>query len=353
MIAYDIKKYTISSNSTVFETIKSLDALSGTVAMVLFVLDGNDNIVGSVTDGDVRRGLIKGVSLNDNVEKVMTKSFYFLNSSNINLKDLHELREKNIKLVPLLNEDKTIDGIVDLTIIRSILPLTCVIMAGGKGIRLRPYTDTTPKPLLMLEDKPIIVHNIDRLRLYGVKNFYISVNHMKEQIKDYLDNYYKNQDVSIKYIEEEMPLGTLGSIGLVKEFLHDDILVLNADLLTNIDFEDFYRTYLEEENAMSVATFNVKVDIPYAVLETKNNKISSLVEKPTYIYYSNAGIYLFKKEYVKLIPQNKVYDAIDLMDNLIAMGKNVTHYAIRGYWLDIGKPDNYQKAKDDIGHIKF
>ena len=100
----------------------------------------------------------------------MKKSFYFLNAGNIDLKDLHELREKNIKLVPLLNEDKTIDGIVDLTIIRSILPLTCVIMAGGQGIRLRPYTDTTPKPLLLLEDKPIIIHNIDRLRLYGVKN---------------------------------------------------------------------------------------------------------------------------------------------------------------------------------------
>lgn len=353
MTLKDIKKYTISFESTILQTIKMLENLSGTVAMVLFVLDNNNKIIGSVTDGDVRRGILKGLSLQDNIQLVMKKSFYSLDSNKINLQQLQKLREQNIKLVPLLNKDGSISSLIDLTINRSILPVACVIMAGGKGIRLKPYTNDTPKPLLMLEDKPIIIHNIDRLILYGIEKFYVSVNHMKEKIKEYLDNYYKNKNISIEYIEEIEPLGTLGSVGLIEKFEFEDVLILNADLLTNIDFEDYYMTYIKENDSMSVATFNVKVDIPYAVLETRDNLINSLVEKPTYVYYSNAGIYLFKKEFVKLIPRNKVYDAIDLVDELIKQGKKVTQYPIRGYWLDIGKPDHYRKAQDDIGHIKF
>lgn len=353
MTLENIKKYIISFESTILETIKVLENLSGTVAMVLFVLDSNNKIIGSVTDGDVRRGILKGLSLQDNIQLVMKKSFYSLNAKKIDLQQLQKLREQNIKLIPLLDEDGSISNLIDLTINRSILPVSCVIMAGGKGIRLKPYTDDTPKPLLLLEDKPIIIHNIDRLILYGIKKFYVSVNHMKEKIKEYLDNYYKNKDISIEYIEETEPLGTLGSVGLVKNFEFEDVLVLNADLLTNIDFEDYYMTYIEEKDSMSVATFNVKVDIPYAVLETKNNLINSLVEKPTYEYFSNAGIYLFKKEFVKLIPKNRIYDAIELIDELIKQGKKVTQYPIRGYWLDIGKPEHYRKAQDDVSHVKF
>lgn len=353
MFITNYSKYLINQNATILETLKALENLSDVVVMVLFAIDSNQRIVGSITDGDVRRGLIKGISLNDSVEKLMKKSFCSLDADNIKFKDVKDLKEKSIKLVPLLKKDGTIEKLMDLTVIRSVLPISCVIMAGGEGIRMRPYTEHTPKPLLILEDKPIIVHNIDRLRLYGVKDFYISVNHMKDKIIDYLAKYYKNEDISIKFIEEEKPLGTLGSLSLANEFKYNDILVMNADLLTNIDFEDFYLNYIDKKDSMSVATFNIKIDIPYAVLNTTDKKINSLIEKPTYVYYSNAGIYLFKKEFTKLIPKNEKYDSTDLIETLIQKGKKVAHYPIRGYWLDIGKPDNYQKAQDDIRHIRF
>lgn len=353
MFIKNYKKYIIEQNSTIIETIKVLENLSNVIAMVLFVIDKNGKIIGSVTDGDIRRGLLKGISLNDAVDIIMQKSFCYLNTDKIEIEDINKLKAKEIKLVPLLKKDGTIDKLVDLTTTRSILPVSCIIMAGGEGIRLRPYTQNTPKPLLMLEGKPVIVHNIERLRLYGVKDFYISVNYMKDKIINFLNDYYKNEDISIKFIEEDKPLGTMGSIALVDDFAFNDILVINSDLLTNIDFEDFYVNYTKKHDAMNVATFNIKIDIPYAVLNTSNKKITSLIEKPTYEYYSNAGIYLFKKEFIKLIPKNEKYDSTDLIETLIEKGKKVAHYPIRGYWLDIGKPDNYRKAQDDIRHIRF
>lgn len=348
----NLNKYTINQTAKIIEAIAKINKFSAGQTMVLFVINNDFQILGSLTDGDIRRALLAGVTLEQKVEKAMNRNFHCI--TNIyDLKKIKHFKTKLLKIIPLVTEQNKIIDFINLEQIRAILPISCVIMAGGKGVRLRPYTDNTPKPLLMLEGKPIIVHNIDRLMLYGVKKVFVSVNHMKDKIKDYLDNYYKDQDIEIEYFEEDSPLGTIGSVALAKDFPHEDILVLNADLLTNIDFEDFYMTYIQEQNAMSVATFNVKIDIPYAVLETKDNIINSLVEKPTYVYYSNAGIYLFKKEFINLIPKNQAYDAIDLVDELIKNGQKVTQYPIRGYWLDIGKPDNYRKAQDDINHIRF
>ena len=140
----------------------------------------------------------------------------------------------------MLTKNGEIDNLIDLTLIKTMLPLSCIIMAGGKGIRLKPYTDNTPKALLKLDGKPIIAHNIDRLILFGIKEFYVSVNHMKEKIIKYLNHNYRNEDISIKYIEETQPLGTIGSVRLHDKYNNDDILIMNCDILTNIDFEDFF-----------------------------------------------------------------------------------------------------------------
>lgn len=348
----NIEKYTIDKDARIIDALEKINEFSSGQAMVLFVTNEKLQVIGSLTDGDIRRALLAKITVHDSVQKAMNKNFHCVTNI-FDAQKIKRFKEKTLRVIPQVSEDKRFIDVVNLEKTRALLPLSCVIMAGGKGLRLRPYTDDTPKPLLLLEGKPIIVHNIDRLMLYGVKKFYISVNHMKDKIKKYLNSYYKNKDVTIEYIEETESLGTLGAVNLVKNYEHEDILVLNADLLTNIDFEDFYITYSKNKNAMSVATFNVKIDIPYAVLETEDNKIRSLVEKPTYVYYSNAGIYLFKKEFINLVPKNKFYDAIDLIDALIKKKKRVEQYPIRGYWLDIGKPDNYRKAQDDINHIKF
>lgn len=347
-----MNNYTISQNAKIIEALAKINDFSINQALVLFVINENFQIIGSLTDGDIRRALLAGISIHDPVKTAMHKDFHYIKNLT-NFKKIKELKEQDLKIIPHVTEDKKIIKFINLKELKTILPVDAVIMAGGKGVRLKPYTNDTPKPMLELNKKPIIAHNIDRLISFGVENFYISVNHLKEQIKTYLDKNYANQGINIKYIEENEPLGTIGSVGLVNDFKNDDILVLNADILTNIDFEDFYTNYKELHGDMSVATFNIKVDIPYAVLETKEKRIKSFIEKPTYTYYSNAGIYLFNKKFVKLIPQNRVYDTIDLIDEMIKNNHKVGHFQIRGYWLDIGTAQNYSKAQDDIRYIRF
>lgn len=346
------EKYIINVNATIRDALIKINNFSDGQALVLFVLNTDYQIVGSLTDGDIRRGFLEGVTTADLVQTVMNANYHFLKSSST-IDEIKALRSEDLKIVPLIDDARKIIRFVNFKDTRSILPVDVVIMAGGKGIRLKPYTDDIPKPMLELDNKPIIAHNIDRLMTYGIRNFYISVNHLKEGIIRYLDEAYRDKDIFIRYIEEHEPLGTIGSISLIKDYESPDILIINSDLLTNVDFEDFYVSYKQHEDDMSVATFNIKVDVPYAVLETTNKRIDSFVEKPTYIYYSNAGIYLLKKEHIKIIPEGQKYDAIDLIKQLIENNKKTTHFPIRGYWLDIGNLENYRKAQDDIQHIRF
>ncbi len=346
----EYKNYVISKNATVLDAIKQMDNFKNGQILILFVEDDDSKILGSVTSGDIRRCFLKGITVNSPITDAMQKDFHYIKNLD-NYEKIKRFKEKDLKIIPHVTKDKKLIDFINLQEIKAMLPMDAIIMAGGKGLRLKPYTNDMPKPMLDLAGKPIIAHNIDRLIQYGVRNFYISVNYLKDKIKDYISKTYKN--VNITFIEEETPLGTLGSASLIQKFVHDDVLVMNADILTNIDFEDFYTNYKNFNDDMTIATFNIKIDIPYAVLETSNKQIISFEEKPTYTYYSNAGIYLVRKDYLKKIPKNVSYDTIDLMNDLIASKKKVSHFPIRGYWLDIGSVANYSKAKDDIKFVKF
>ena len=170
-------------------------------------------------------------------------------------------------------------------------------------------------------------------------------------------DYFKDgasKNLNIKYVQEDKPLGTIGSVLLVEDFKHDDIIVMNSDLLTNIDFADFYKMFKASEADMAVAATSYHVDIPYAVLEVDNsNAVKSLKEKPRYTYYSNAGIYILKKELLKMIPEDTFFDITDLMDKILEMNLKLVTYPINGYWLDIGKHEDFKKAQEDIKHIKL
>ena len=345
-----ISKHTILYNKTIKYALDKINQIDTDSPLVLFVIDFEGAVIGTLTDGDIRRGLISGTSINSPISEVMKKDFRFF----VNLNDFEKFNEyKNLdlKIIPLLDENNKLVDLIDLTKLNAMLPVDAVIMAGGRGVRLKPYTNDTPKPMLELAGKPIIAHNIDRLIKYGIKNIYISVNHLKEQIIDYINKEYKNYN--IHFIEENEPLGTIGSIKLVDKFQNDDILVMNADILTNIDFYDFYTNYKNFNDNMSIATFNIRINIPYGILDTTDKKINSLIEKPSFTYYSNAGIYLLKKEVIKYIPNNSKFDSTQLMEKLIDENKKISHFPIRGYWLDIGNAQNYAKAQDDIRYIKF
>lgn len=321
-------------------------------SLTLFVLNIDNQMVGTLTDGDIRRGLLNNKTIANRVRDFMFQQFRFLQEGQFNYKDVDNFKSLGIRLVPMLDKHYRILNIIDLNEKRAILPIDAVIMAGGRGSRLRPLTDNTPKPLLKVGGKPIIEYNIDRLNKYGISNVCLTVKYLAQQLVDYFGN-GSSKSMNITYIHEQQFLGTIGAVGLKHDFVNNTILVMNSDLLTNIDFANFYQHFIDSKAQMMLASIPYDVKIPYAVLETKKDAVVSFKEKPTYTYYSNAGIYLIKKEALQLIPKNKFYNATDLMEALIANNQKVGYYPIVGYWLDIGKPADFTKAQEDVQHIQF
>jgi NDP-sugar pyrophosphorylase family protein len=225
-------------------------------------------------------------------------------------------------------------------------------MAGGEGKRLRPHTENVPKPLLKIGAKPIIEHNVDRLIKFGVDDFWICVRYLGKQIEDYFGD-GSSKNISIDYVWEDEPLGTIGAVSKIDSFKHEHILVTNSDLLTDLDYEDFYFDFIKNDADLSIVTIPYRVGVPYAVLEMTEGRVVALNEKPTYTYYSNGGIYLMKKKVLEVIPGNSLYNATDLVEELLRRGKKVNSYPLTSYWLDIGQLGDFEKAKIDIQHLKF
>ena len=339
--------YTIKKQASCIEALKKLDLEKSN--QTLFVLDENERLIGTVTDGDIRRGLIKGLNLDSPVHLFCYRNFSFINGE-INVSEIRKLKKEGKKVLPKLNAFGQIEKVYDLTRLYSILPLHAVIMAGGRGERLRPLTDHVPKPMLPLGNKPIIEHNIDRLISFGIETITISTCYLSDQIINYFGD-GSAKGICINYIEEDAPLGTIGCLSLIESIELETVLVLNSDVFTSIDFEDFYLNFINANADMAVASIPYSVDIPYAIMKLNDICITSFEEKPKNTYYANAGIYLFKKECVDLIPKNTFFNATDLMSIVISRNGKLIHSPITGYWIDIGKPDDYNKAKEIIRHL--
>lgn len=346
-----VHKHIILKEQSVRDALIKLDLIAP--SSILFVVENDNTLLGSLTDGDLRRGFIKGLGFENGLLDFVQSNPVSIQENEYDLKELEKFRKQLLKIIPILNIDGQIVDILDFSLRTTLIPADAVLMAGGEGKRLRPLTDKTPKPLLRVGDKPIIEYNIDRLKEVGVRNINLSINYLGDQLVDYFGD-GNAKDINIKYVKESKPLGTIGSILLIEDFKHDDIIVMNSDLLTNIDFSDFFKTYKERNADMIVATTSYHVDVPYAVLEVnETNTVKSLKEKPRYTYYSNAGIYILKKSILNMIPPDQFFDITDLMDRVIEMDLTLTTYPINGYWLDIGKHEDYKKAQEDIKHIKF
>ncbi len=342
--------FVIKSNQTILSALLKLNKQRDTSRLILFVESNQGKIIGSLTDGDIRRALIKHEDLNMAIEQVCFKDFVYEYEQE-NFIQLDHFRKKNINILPLLREDKTLSRLIDLKKSKSIIPIECMIMAGGRGKRLSPLTDKIPKPMLPLNGKPIIEYNIDRLISYGIKKIYISVKYLGEQIQDYFGD-GSSKGIEIEYVWEDNALGTAGALSLVNEFKSDHILLLNSDLFTNVNIEEMYLKLVNNNADLVVASTEYKIDVPYAVFECDSKKVRSLKEKPSYTYYSNAGVYLFKKEIIYKIPNKSFFDITDLMDLLIKEEKEIIHFPIRGYWIDIGNPTDYKNAEEFVKSIK-
>ena len=347
---YDYEKHLIVTESTIKEALARLNELASDA--ILFVVTDKKMLMGSLTDGDVRRGFLSGLDINSKVDEFIQKEPKFIQRGDYTIQEVIAYREKNYRILPVVDKDRVIVNIINFSFFKSYLPVDTVIMAGGRGERLKPLTDDLPKPLLKVGDKPIIEHNLDRLIGYGVDDFWITVRYLGNKIKDYIGD-GSAKGVNVKYIDEDLPLGTIGALSLIDKFEHDYILVTNSDVLTNLDYERFFLEFIDSDADFSVATIPYNVNIPYAILETSGGIIQDFKEKPTYTYFANAGIYLMKKSICNKIPNHEFYNATDLLDLLIKENYKVTSYPLRGYWLDIGKHDDYIKAQEDINYIKF
>ncbi|WP_374445526.1 nucleotidyltransferase family protein [Epilithonimonas sp.] len=345
------EKHLILKSQSVRDALIHLDKLASDA--ILFVVDENQTLFGSLTDGDLRRGFIRGLGFENPITDFIQPNPKFIYDKEFNQDRLKEFKDNLIKIIPILNKANQIVDVLNFRFKSTLLPLDAVLMAGGEGKRLRPLTENTPKPLLKVGDKPIIEYNIDRLANVGIKNIYLSINYLGHQLEAYFgDGCSKN--IKIDYLRENKPLGTIGSVLLINEFQYEDILVMNSDLLTNIDFADLYKTFKDSNADMIVAATSYHVDVPYAVLETDENQcVKTLKEKPRYTYFSNAGIYIIKKKLLSMIPVDEFYDITDLMEKVIQMDQKIVTYPINGYWLDIGKHEDFNKAQEDIKHIKL
>lgn len=339
----------INKDITLIEALSRINEIAPE-PLVLFVLDDDNRMVGTLTDGDSRRALIAGASINDKVEKIMHKSFNFMKVEDIDdVKEIKRHRELKMRLVPVLDTENHIVEIINLERFKTRLPMDAVLMAGGKGERLRPLTETIPKPLLKVGEKCIIDHNIDRLIDYGVKHISVTVNYLKEQLEEHYAEL--RGEVKVQTVREPKFLGTIGSIRFVPKFFNDTVLVMNSDLFTNINYEDFYIHFKEHDADMSVAAVPYTVSVPYGIFDLEGRDIQGLIEKPTYNYYANAGIYLIRRSVLDEIPDDTFFNATDLIEKLIGERKKVIRFPLNGTWIDIGNPQEYQKALDLVKHL--
>ncbi|MDE6317716.1 MAG: NTP transferase domain-containing protein [Muribaculaceae bacterium] len=338
------QRHILASTATVKEAIEGLNRLSGD-AMTLIVTDASGRPVGTVTDGDIRRALLRGVTLDDNVERALMREFRSVRRSKIDVALVREMRKLDIRLLPVIDDDGRLVEIVDLRRVKSLLPLSALIMAGGKGERLRPMTLTTPKPLLEIEGKAIIDYNIEALAHVGVKDVTVSTAYLAEQLDEHFS--VPVAGINVRTLREVSPRGTIGALAdALPDMVNDTILVMNSDLLTDIALDEMYMRHTGENADITVAAIPYTVSVPYAILSTEGSRITSLQEKPTYSLYANGGIYIISRLAAGMVPRDRRYDATDLIEDAIARGLKVVYFPINGTWIDVGTPADFRHAAD-------
>ncbi|MDE7427273.1 MAG: NTP transferase domain-containing protein [Muribaculaceae bacterium] len=345
----------LSEKSSLLEALQLLNTESTHGrAMTLFVCDESGRVSGTLTDGDIRRALISGLTTESMAQQACNRHFKAIRTADEDrcVELLMECRRDGIQLVPRLDADGRIMEIVDLRVTHNRLPVRAVLMAGGKGERLRPMTLSRPKPLLQIEGKAIIDYNIEALAAAGVKDITVCTRYLAEQIEEHFS--VPVCGVKVKCIREVNPLGTIGALSLLST-PSDGIttLVMNSDLLTSISYEDMYLEHKRRDAAVTIAAVPYQVSVPFAILETDEKHpelVTGLTEKPSYSYYANAGIYMLESRVINCMEENVRVDAPELIEEEIKRGGRVTYFPIRGTWLDVGTPTDFRQACELMRH---
>jgi len=345
----DWRKTLITPVTPIIEAIKIID---GGALQVALVIDQHSRLIGIVTDGDVRRALLKNLSLDRQVHTIMNKNFITANVNSSREHIIKLMKEKDLRHIPLTDDQ---GQIVDLKILYDMIELSerknfIVLMAGGLGTRLQPLTNDCPKPLLKIGGKPLLETIMENFVEYGFKKFFISVNYKAEMIETYLGDGSK-WGVDIKYLHEKKKMGTAGSLTLLPDIPLDPIIVMNGDVLTKINFQQLLDFHISHCAKATICVRDYLFQFPYGVVKIDQHRLIAIDEKPVQNFFVNAGIYVIEPDILKLIPPSTPYDMTTLFEDIIAEGYETAVFPLREYWIDIGKIDDLKKAKGDFGEI--
>lgn len=338
----------ISDKASLLDALEKLNSLPGN-RMTLFVTDAEGRMTGTLTDGDIRRALLRGTALDAPAADAAHRSFKALRtSSDEDVDTLRAFRRHGINLIPRLDPQGHIVEIIDLNHTHTRLPLSAIIMAGGKGERLRPLTLDKPKPLLEIEGKAIIDYNVEALAASGISDIYVTTRYLADQIDAHFARPVAG--VMVKCIEEKTPLGTIGAASLIELPHKGDSIVMNSDLITTISFEELYIKHRDSHADITIAVIPYQIAVPYAILTLDGDRVTGLAEKPSYSYYANAGIYIFGNHILHTLKPDTRTDATDLIEATIADGGHVSYYPIKGTWIDVGSPTDFRQASELMRH---
>ena len=348
----NLEDYIINNDATLLQ---AMDIINSNKAKIALIVNNDGRLLGTITDGDIRRAILKRKDLQTLAKEIMNKDF-FATGINKDYKTIQKIIvEKGISYVPVLDNN---DKLVDLLSFNNIKEkksseLRVIIMAGGKGTRLKPYTDNCPKPMIKVCGKPMLELILEKCIASGFSKFYFSVNYLKEQIISYFGD-GKVWDVDIKYLIEDKPLGTAGSLSLFKDFNEEPILVMNGDVLTTFDFNKMLDFHLKNNLDATLAVREEYLKFPYGVVEIDGIKLKSFQEKPILKKLVNAGVYVLSKKLFSHIKNNTFSDMPDLLSYAKLNNGSVGVFPLHEYWIDIGRPETLEKAHkewDELNNV--
>lgn len=345
----NIKNIKLKQNATIKEALGIID--SGAMQIAL-VVDDNDKLLGTLTDGDIRRGILRGLDLDSSIETIVFKEPAIAKISNTKEEILKIALSKKLHQIPIVDDNgivldlKEIEELVE----PKIKTNRVILMVGGLGTRLRPLTQDTPKPMLKVGNKPILQTIVEKFAEYGFVNITMCVNFNASIIRDYFGD-GKEFGVNIDYVLEQKRMGTAGALSLLKERPSEPFFVMNGDLLTNVNFEHIFNYHTLHKATATMCVREYDYEVPYGVVKMNDNKITAIAEKPVQKFFVSAGIYMLSPEILDLIPKNEFYDMPALFEKLIKLSKNVISFPIREYWLDIGRMEEYQRANEEYKEV--
>lgn len=342
----DWKKISIPSTISVLEAMKVIDTAASQFVMVI---DEKGKLEGVVTDGDIRRGILKNLSLNAPVNQIMNPTPCYLLESVSKFEAIKFLEEKHITHVPLVNHEKIVTGVVSIgdRFVHTKRTNTVVLMVGGLGTRLGELTTNCPKPMLPIDGKPILEIIVRDLMMSGFSDFIFCVNYRADVIKDYFGDGSRFGEIKIRYVQEEKRMGTAGALSLLPAEISGPILVMNGDIVTKVNYSGLIEFHTEHQAKATMAVRNHEVQVPFGVVSVKDGRIQSIKEKPILSSLVCAGIYVIDSSTLSKIPQGEFFDMPEFFSTLIENGLSAQAFPVHEYWLDIGQRDDLVRAETE------